>query len=408
MNGRIDSKIVFYHSFNELLDVVKCLYNGTDIKSDGVSKSPVSKIKELYKSGIIIERNEKAEITSSKNVNLENVKICIVTDENVEDKYIEKVKRELNKSNSLIFDFILKTGDASKNIENAIKLYQKLIKYNFSRNDMIIGLGGGVVGDFSGFVSSTFKRGTKLFYIPTTVLSQADSCIGGKTAVNFYQNKNMIGTFYPANVVYINSDTLTTLPDRQFFNGFAEIIKEGYILEPKLLEFLNENKQEILNRNDQIVLNAISWCNRLKYDVIVKDPYDDLGHREILNFGHTLAHAIEVESEYRIFHGEAVALGILYAILIGVSQESLPYSDFDHCYEMMQTFRLLEHTIDFMNSDISFEDLLTHMTQDKKNNQHGINFVLLKKIGQAHKKTITDRFFLEDVWIKLKEYLSHQ
>ena len=408
MNGRIDSKIVFYNSFDELLDIVKCLYNGTDKKNDGPEKSHISKIKELYKNGIMIEKNEKSESTFSKNTNLQNVRICIVSDENVEEKYMEKVKGELNKTDALIFDFILKTGDSSKNIENVIKLYQKLTKYNFSRDDLIIGMGGGVVGDFSGFVSSTFKRGTKLLYIPTTVLSQADSCIGGKTAVNFYQNKNMIGTFYPANIVYINSDTLKTLPDRQYFNGFAEIIKEGYILEPKLLQFLDENKQELLNRNDKIMLNAISWCNRLKYDVILKDPYDDQGQREILNFGHTLAHAIEVESEYSIFHGEAVALGILYAILIGVSQGSLSHSDFSQCYERMLSFRLLERTTDFMNSDVSFEDLMAHMVQDKKNSQHGINFILLKKVGQAHKKTITDRFFLEDVWIKFKECLSQQ
>ena len=404
MNGKISSDIVFCDSFDEVLDKIKCLYNGTNTHNDMQEKSHINKIKELCKNGIVIEKSEKTESNIPKATNLQNVRICIVSDENVEEKYMDKIKRELNKTDAIIFDFILKTGDASKNMENAIKLYQKLIKYNFSRNDLIIGMGGGVVGDFSGFVSSTYKRGTKLFYIPTTVLSQADSCIGGKTAVNFYQNKNMIGIFYPADVVYINLDTLKSLPNRQYFNGFAEIIKEGYVLDSKLLQFLNENKQQLLERNGKTILKAISWCNRLKYDVMMKDPYDDKGHREILNFGHTLAHAIEAESEYSILHGEAVAIGILYVLLIGVNQGILTQSDFQQGYEMMQSFRLLEHSSQFIHSDVLFEDLMTHMIQDKKNDQHGISFILLRKTGQAYKHTITDRFFLEDMWSKLKEY----
>lgn len=403
MNGRIDSEIVFCDSFVELLDKIKSLYNRTYTQGDSESKSHIRKIKELCKNGIVIEKSEKAESSIRKTTNLQNVRICIVSDENVEEKYMEKVKRELNKTDAIIFDFILKTGDGSKNMENAIKLYQKLIKYNFSRNDLIIGMGGGVVGDFSGFVSSTYKRGTKLFYIPTTVLSQADSCIGGKTAVNFYQNKNMIGTFYPADVVYINSDTLKTLPDRQYYNGFAEVIKEGYILDPKLLQFLDENKQQLMDRNGNTILKAIAWCNRLKYDVIMKDPYDDKGHREILNFGHTLAHAIEAESDYSIFHGEAVALGILYVLLIEVNQGVLTQQDFQDGFELLQSFHLLENSYPFIHSDVSFEDLMTHMAQDKKNVQHGISFILLKKTGQTYKQTITDRFFLEDMWSKLKD-----
>ena len=407
MNGKINTEIVFCNSFELLTDKIKSLYNGTVKENTKNKKNPLKKIKELYKNGISIELeadDERKNINSSK---LPLVKICIVTDEKVEEKYMNKVKYELNKIDSTVFDFILMSGDASKNIENAIKLYQKLTKYNFSRNDLVIGLGGGVVGDFAGFVSSTFKRGTKLLYIPTTVLSQADSCIGGKTAVNFYQNKNMIGTFYPADVVYVNSDTLLSLSNRHFFNGFAEIIKTGYILEPKLLLFLRENQEALLMRNGDIILELIEWCNRLKFDVISKDPYDEMGEREILNFGHTLAHAIEAESNYEILHGEAVAIGLLYALFIGMRQGKLSNNDIQQGYELIRSFHLFEYSMEYLDKNPAFDELIPHILNDKKNDQYGIGFVLLDKIGQASKEYITDRFLLEEVWEQMKDFLMN-
>ena len=407
MNGRIESKIVFYNTYEKLVDEIKCLYYGTTKKNETERKSPITKIKELYKNGISIEKNENSNMRRSQMAKFLHVKVCIVSDEKVEEKYMEKIKRELNKTDCSIFSFILKSGDSSKNIENAIKLYQKLIKYNFSRNDLIIGLGGGVVGDFSGFVASTYKRGTKLAFLPTTVLSQADSCIGGKTAVNFYQEKNMIGTFYPADLVYINSDTIKSLSQRQYCNGFAEIIKEGYILDVKLLQYLYENYNNLMNRDDSSILEVISWCNRLKFDVVQKDPYDERGYRENLNFGHTMAHAIEAMSNYEILHGEAVAIGMLYALQIGYKQGTISSIEFQEGYDLIQNYQLLKYCSPFFETDSSFDEILFHMKNDKKNSQQGIGFVLLNKIGSASKKYISDRFFLEETWEELKLILKN-
>jgi len=386
----------------ELMRVFNCTVDA-NLESE-TTRDETEKIRTEH--GIVIEKAIDTGESDVADLNSCPVKICIVTDDEVEKNYLDLVISTINNLKCEIFTFVLRNGESSKSIDNAIKLYQKLIKYRFQRNDVIIALGGGVVGDFSGFVASTYKRGTRFVCIPTTVMSQADSCIGGKTAVNFYQEKNMIGTFYPAHLVYINTDTLKTLSDEQFFNGLSEIIKEGLSLNRDLLDLIKKNTDELKSRNKKILMEIISWCNELKNKLVLQDPYEENGNRQILNFGHTLGHALEAVSEFQIFHGEGVAVGILYAMLIGVEKKKLLQKDVDDIVLLLREFHLLNKVIPFLYQNGIFDELIQIMMNDKKNKQQGICFVLLNEIGDAYTENISDRYFLENIWNKLILLLS--
>ena len=255
-------------------------------------------------------------------------------------------------------------------------------------------------------VASTYKRGTKLLSIPTTILSQADSCIGGKTAVNFYQEKNMIGTFYPADVVYVNTDTLKSLPDRDYANGFAEIIKVGLILDSSLISFLEEFTMELQNKDKEKIKKVIYWSNKIKSKIVLTDPYEEKGYRQVLNFGHTLGHALESGTEYELLHGEAISVGILFAILIGVAKKKLQLEEAESIFHLISNFQLLKKININIVKDVIFDDLLLFMMNDKKNNEQGICFVLLDKIGSSYLENISDRYFLEEVWEQLIQMLE--
>jgi len=399
-------RMIIQDSFKQLPNELMRVFNCT-VDSELEVENTREEIEKIHtKHGIVIEKSidtGESDVTASF---FTPVKICIVTDDEVEKNYLDLVISTINKLKCEIFTFVLRNGESSKSIDNAIKLYQKLIKYRFQRNDVIIALGGGVVGDFSGFVASTYKRGTRFVCIPTTVIAQADSCIGGKTAVNFYQEKNMIGTFYPAQLVYINTDTLKTLSDEQFFNGLSEIIKEGLSLNRDLLDLIKKNTDELKSRNKSILMEIISWCNELKNKLVLQDPYEENGNRQILNFGHTLGHALEAVSEFQIFHGEGVAVGILYAMLIGVEKKKLLQKDVDDIVFLLSEFHLLDKIIPFLYQNGIFDEIIQIMMNDKKNKQQGICFVLLNEIGDAYTENISDRYFLENIWNKLVLLLS--
>jgi len=394
-------RMIVQDSFEQLPKELMRLFNRTADSGLEEDDAPCEMKRIHTKHGIVIEKTIDTCENNEFITTISSVKICIVTDDEVEKKYLDLVISTLNNLKCEIFTFILRNGESSKSIDNVIKLYQKLIKYRFQRNDVIIALGGGVVGDFSGFVASTYKRGTRFICIPTTVMAQADSCIGGKTAVNFYQEKNMIGTFYPAQLVYINTDTLKTLPDIQFYNGLSEIIKEGLSLNRSLFEFLKTNIKGLKSRDKKILIETISWCNKLKNNIILQDPFEEKGNRQILNFGHTLGHALEAVSEYQLLHGEGVAVGMLYAMLIGLKKKKLQQNNIDEVILLMRELHLLDKVLPFLDKKGIFDELIQIMMNDKKNKQQGICFVLLNGIGDAYTENISDRYFLENIWNQL-------
>lgn len=226
-------------------------------------------------------------------------KVLIVTDSGVPKEYSQTVAKQCKTP----FIVTIKEGEASKNFDNYKMLLQKLVEYDFARSDAVIAVGGGVVGDLAGFVAASYMRGVDFYNIPTTVLSQVDSSIGGKVAIDFSGYKNLVGAFYPPKAVIIDPETLKTLPERQISNGLAEAVKMALTSNAKLFDIF-ENKN-IMENIDRIIEESL----KIKRFVVENDERET-GLRKILNFGHTLGHAIEVQKE-GIYHGECVALGML-------------------------------------------------------------------------------------------------
>ena len=226
-------------------------------------------------------------------------KVLIVTDSGVPKEYSQTVAKQCKTP----FIVTIKEGEASKNFDNYKMLLQKLVEYDFARSDAVIAVGGGVVGDLAGFVAASYMRGVDFYNIPTTVLSQVDSSIGGKVAIDFSGYKNLVGAFYPPKAVIIDPETLKTLPERQISNGLAEAVKMALTSNAKLFDiFENKNIMENIHR-------IIEESLKIKRFVVENDERET-GLRKILNFGHTLGHAIEVQKE-GLYHGECVALGML-------------------------------------------------------------------------------------------------
>ena len=232
---------------------------------------------------------------------IKNKKALIITDNGVPSEYAQAVKSRLSDGKILT----LPQGEATKNMDNYKKILSALVENNFTRSDCIVAVGGGVVGDLAGFAASTYMRGIDFYNIPTTVLSQVDSSVGGKTAIDFLGIKNIVGAFYPPKAVIIDIDTLKTLPERQIANGFAESVKMGLTNDKELFE-LFENSSPLENL-EEIIYRSV----KIKSEIVEADEKES-GLRRVLNFGHTLAHAIEsVNQMEKYYHGECVAIGMV-------------------------------------------------------------------------------------------------
>ena len=269
-----------------------------------------------------------------------------------------------------------------------------LIDEKFDRKDLLLALGGGVTGDVTGFIAATYLRGVDFVQIPTTLLAQADSSIGGKTGVDFDGYKNMVGAFYMPKLVYMNVSTLKSLDDRQFFNGFAEVMKHGLIKDSMYYEWLLENMYEICDRDVDVLLEMIMKSCMIKKLVVEKDPTEK-GDRALLNFGHTIGHAIEKYKNFTMPHGECVALGAVAAAYISWKHEWLSMEEYYEIRDMFVPFNL-----PISIEDIEPDKILALTKSDKKMEGNAIKFVLLKKVGKAViDKTVTD----EDILNAVKE-----
>lgn len=303
-------------------------------------------------------------------------KIVVVSDKNVYGFYGDKLVEQLKKGGFMVNEIIVEPGEKSKSFEVLLDIYDKLLDFTVTRGDLIIALGGGVIGDLTGFVAATFLRGIPFVQIPTSLLAQIDSSIGGKVAVDLKRGKNLVGSFYHPQAVFIDSDVLKTLDERYLYDGMAEVIKYACIKDKKLFyDLLNYNSREELIENMDYIIET---CCSIKKEIVEKDE-KDTGDRMILNFGHTIGHAIEKYFNFEKYtHGEGVALG-MYSITkkseeLGLTEKGVSQS----IMEILKKYNL-QHEINLENKD----EILKAISLDKKNNGEFINIILLEKIGKG-------------------------
>ena len=320
-----------------------------------------------------------------KKFNIENKKLCIVTESNVGPLYAEKLKNALETLCKKIIIHEFKAGEENKNVGTVENIYETLIANKFDRNDMLLALGGGVTGDITGFAAATYLRGIDFVQIPTTLLSQVDSSIGGKTGVDFKAYKNMVGAFYMPKLVYMNLSVLGSLSERLFNSGFGEIIKHGFIKDKEYYTWLKENIQHIKSHDYDALENMIAISCNIKRRVVELDPTEK-GDRALLNFGHTLGHAIEKLKNFELYHGECVVLGMVAALEISRTRQLISDAEYE---DAINTFKAYNFPVTV--DGISVEDVIKVSKNDKKMDAGKIKFILLDRIGNAYiDKTVTD------------------
>ena len=306
-------------------------------------------------------------------------KICIVTDDVVEKIYLEDVKAKLSEKFNLVITHVIPNGEKSKTLSSIEKLYEELIKNNFTRKDLLVALGGGVVGDMTGFCAATYLRGIDFVQIPTTLLSQVDSSIGGKTGVDFMGYKNMVGAFYMPKLVYINTSVLHTLSKEQFSCGMGEVIKYGCIWDKGFYDYLKENASLILDLDNFTLEEMIYTCCDIKRRVVEIDPKEE-NLRSILNFGHTIGHAIEKMSDFKLFHGQCVAIGMVAAAYLSMKLGFLTEKELEDLKSLLLLYNLPVST-----KIVDKSSVLNAAKSDKKAEKNHIKFIVLNQMGKADK-----------------------
>ena len=312
-------------------------------------------------------------------------RLCVVTDSTVAELYSDIVIRQLEPVCKEVNLFVFPAGEENKNLDTVRNLYEFLIQNHYDRNDMLVALGGGVVGDLCGFTAATYLRGIRFIQVPTTLLSQVDSSIGGKTGVDFDCYKNMVGAFHMPKLVYANVSALKTLPPEQFSAGMGEVIKHGLIRDREYYEWILENKEAVRNRELSVCRRLICGSNRIKRQVVEADPTEQ-NERAVLNFGHTLGHAVEKLKDFSMLHGHCVALGALAALDICVKRGMVPEAEADRYREAMEYFDMPVSV-----GGLTKEAVVAATKNDKKMEAGVIKFILLDRLGHAYvDRTVTD------------------
>ena len=306
-------------------------------------------------------------------------KCLLIIDKNVPKKMVSKITKSLKKKE--IFKFLFNANEKNKNLNNVNKILQVLLNKNFSRLDCVITVGGGITGDVGGFVASLYKRGLKFINIPTTLLSQVDSSVGGKTGVNTKEGKNLLGSFYQPKIVISDTEFLMSLPKREVICGYGEIFKHSLILNKVFYKYCNKNCIKILNLKSPYIEKAIFESCKIKKLVVEKDEKEK-GMRKILNFGHTFAHAFEATLGYsqKLNHGEAVILGIVTSLNFSLEMKLIKPKEYNQIIQHILKLNL-PSDIKKIFTPKKLETILSFMMKDKKNISEKINLILLKKIG---------------------------
>lgn len=349
----------------------------------------------LYR--ILLEESFDGMVPLLHSLGMDGRKLCLVSDSGVATLYGKEVCSLLEKAGFSCISFTFPAGEASKNLDTVSELYEVLIEHSFDRNDVLLALGGGVTGDLTGFAAATYLRGIRFIGMPTSLLSMVDSSIGGKTGVDYKAYKNMVGAFYQPSAVYINVATLKTLPEREFLAGMGEVVKHGFILDKEYHAFLKENTAMILAKEPGVLRSMIYQSLCIKRGVVERDP-KERSERALLNFGHTIGHAVEKLNEFSLLHGECVSVGMVASAEISVMHGVLSRAEADEVKELLVSFGM-KTTV----SALEKEALLSVCHRDKKADGAKIKFVLLKRIGEAFLDlTVTD----DEIWTAFRMILE--
>lgn len=330
---------------------------------------------------ITIEKGILANIGGEIKKIYKNKRIAIITDLNVQDLYGEKIINSLKQYDFETKIIAIEPGERSKSLDTAEYIYKELLEFEITRGDMIIAFGGGVVGDLGGFVAATLLRGIPYIQVPTTLLAQIDSSVGGKVAVNLPQGKNLVGSFYHPMAVFIDPELLNTLDKRYLYDGMAEVIKYGCIRDKDLFEKLMSinTEEELFDKIEEIILT----CCDIKRDIVERDEKDH-GERMLLNFGHTIGHAIEKYFGYKEYtHGEAVAIG-----MYNIAKKSEEMGITSKGTAKIINEIIVKYNLPYEMPNADRAKIIETVGLDKKNKGNNLNVVLLKQIGDSFIKKI--------------------
>ena len=308
-------------------------------------------------------------------------KVAVIIDKKIPKKFLIKIKKILKKYE--VFIFLVSSSEKIKNFDQTSLFIDKLLKLNFNRTDLVIGVGGGIIGDMTGFVSSIYKRGINFINLPSTLLAQVDSCVGGKTGVNSKYGKNLIGSFYNPKVVISETEFLKSLPKREVICGYAEILKHAIIYDKTFFNFLKKNTKNILSLNNKILAKSINKSCKIKLNFTEKD-FKEKNLRMKLNFGHTFAHALEIQKKYsnKLNHGEAVLIGMLIATKISKSKNLCSDNTYNQIMSLYNNNSLLNNLNQYFKKTEILKSI-KFMKNDKKKEDEKINFILLENIGKT-------------------------
>ncbi len=328
-----------------------------------------------------------------------NRKICIVSESNVASLYMDAILLLLEDCCIRIVSYVFPEGEESKNLDTVKGLYEKLITEKFDRNDLLIALGGGVVGDLTGFTAATYLRGVDFIQVPTSLLSQVDSSIGGKTGVDFDSYKNMVGAFHMPKLVYMNLKVLNNLNIRQFNSGMGEIVKYGLIKDSGYFQWLKSNQERILSKDFNTLYEMVRRSCIVKKNVVENDPTEK-GERALLNFGHTLGHAVEKYMNFEFLHGECVFIGMLLATIISYNKGLINNQDKELIFNTIKAYQVPK-----LPKDINIEKVVAYTKNDKKVSGDKIKFVLIKNIGEAYIDTdVTEEDMKKSIFELIETY----
>jgi 3-dehydroquinate synthase len=317
-------------------------------------------------------------------------RLFIITDTNVAKHYLKPLEKHLTHFKFQFSSHIIPAGERQKSLARANLIFTAMLREGLGRQSAVVALGGGVIGDLAGFVAAVYHRGVQLIQVPTTLLSQVDSSVGGKVAVNHPLGKNMIGAFYQPAFVWTDVDHLRTLPEREISCGLGEIIKYGVIWDPELLKYLERNLDRLLRLDRETVMHVLARCCEIKSEIVGKDEREG-GLRTVLNFGHTVGHALEAAGHYRLLkHGEAVLFGMIAESMIARSMGMIDAATHQRLESLIRRVPLKQRL-----SSLNVAAIMRAMGRDKKSVNNMKRFVLPKKIGEVASVENVDQKLIE-------------
>lgn len=319
-------------------------------------------------------------------------RFCIVCDSNTAPLYEQAVRKEIETIAEDVWFFSFTAGEEQKNLQTVSKLYTFLIEKEMDRKSVLVALGGGVVGDLTGFAAATYLRGIDFIQVPTTLLAQVDSSIGGKTGVDMAQYKNMVGAFHQPRLVYMNLNTLKTLPEKEFICGMGEVLKTGLICDGDFFRFVCRETEAIRNLNTELLTSVVRRCCEIKAGVVERDPKEQ-GERALLNLGHTVGHAVEKLKSFTLGHGQCVGLGLVACAFLSKNRGLLTEDEYEKILSGLKGYSLPAAI-----EGLKEEEILSATKKDKKMEKGQIKFILMDGIGKSFiDKTVTDEELLNAV-----------